>query len=307
MSGPRWDMLGFGAVAIDDLLYVDHYPGPDSKVRVQDEQRHGGGLTGTALVAAARLGAHPAFCGVMDDSELAQWSIAELEREGVDCSPVLHRAGAGPIHSRIIIDRSTAQRVIFFNTARVSERKPEEFDAGLIGATRVLFVDNTVMRGAIRASEIARSLGVPVAGDIERGRGPGLDELLPLIDHLILGEQLGRELTGNADPAAMVKALAAPWRACCVVTASERGAWFSEHGGPLRHQPAFPVKAVDTNGCGDVFHGAYVACLTQGNDVPACVRIASATAAIKATHPGGRAGIPNRALVDRFLEERSHE
>lgn len=57
-----WDVLGFGAVAVDDLVYLDGYPAPDSKMPVVEEQREGGGLAGTALVAAARLGARVA-CG----------------------------------------------------------------------------------------------------------------------------------------------------------------------------------------------------------------------------------------------------
>jgi sugar/nucleoside kinase (ribokinase family) len=35
------------------------------------------------------------------------------------------------------------------------------------------------------------------------------------------------------------------------------------------------------------------------------VRIATAAAGIKATQPGGRAGIPDRATIDRFLKEHS--
>ena len=51
---PWWDVLGLGIAAVDDLLYVDAYPRPDSKVAVRARQRQGGGLTATALVAAAQ-------------------------------------------------------------------------------------------------------------------------------------------------------------------------------------------------------------------------------------------------------------
>jgi hypothetical protein len=29
-----WDVLGLGAVTVDDLIYVDEYPAANSKVRV---------------------------------------------------------------------------------------------------------------------------------------------------------------------------------------------------------------------------------------------------------------------------------
>lgn len=69
---------------------------------------------------------------------------------------------------------------------------------------------------------------------------------------------------------------------------------------PILH-PALPVLAVDTTGCGDVFHGAYAACLSWGGDVRAAVEVATVAAGVKAGRPGGWAGIPTRAGVDECL------
>jgi sulfofructose kinase len=64
---------------------------------------------------------------------------------------------------------------------------------------------------------------------------------------------------------------------------------------------------VDTTGCGDVFHGAYAAGLARGEDVRAAIAVATAAAGIKATRRGGRAGIPDRATVDRFMGDQVAE
>lgn len=301
----HWDVLGFGVVAVDDLLYVDHYPGPDSKAEVRERRRDGGGLTGTALVAASRLAAKAAFCGVLGDDEVSLWAIQSLERERVDCSPVLRRPGARPTQSVIIVDLSTGQRTIFFSRAGVTPRRAEEMTTDLIGRTRVLFVDHTVVEGGLRAIQIAHALGIPVVGDIESESAPGVAELMTQVDHLIVSVHLAARLTGGSDPAAMVRALASPQRACLAVTAGDQGCWYAERGGQVRHQPAFRVEVVDTTGCGDVFHGAYAACIAQGQSVSQAIRRASAAAALKATQPGGRAGIPNRARLERFLAERA--
>jgi len=52
-----------------------------------------------------------------------------------------------------------------------------------------------------------------------------------------------------------------------------------------------------------VFHGALALALGEGQAVQAALRFASAAAALKCTSFGGRSGIPDRAAVDRFLEE----
>jgi sulfofructose kinase len=100
----------------------------------------------------------------------------------------------------------------------------------------------------------------------------------------------------------MVRALDSPDRACCVVTAGERGCWYAERDGEVHHFPAYQVEVVDTTGCGDVFHGAYAASIARGEPVPTAIRIATATAGLKATQPGGRSGIPTRAAVEAFLK-----
>ncbi len=81
-SATQYDVLGLGAVAVDDLLYVDAYPAPESKVRLRHRLRQCGGLTGTALVAAARLGARCAYAGLLGHDELSAYVIEGLRRGG---------------------------------------------------------------------------------------------------------------------------------------------------------------------------------------------------------------------------------
>ncbi|NLG51391.1 MAG: permease [Chloroflexi bacterium] len=299
----QWDVMGFGALAVDDLLYVDHFPLANSKTHVRARQRQGGGLCATALVAAARLGAKAAYTGVLGPDELSRFAVEELEGEGVDCSAVLYRPEARPIHSVIIVDRSTATRNVFSYSLEMIPRQPDEVDEALIGRCRVLLVDHKAVAGGVRGAQLARKLGIPVVGDIEDETVPGVQELMALTDHLIVGHEFAGRVTGETDCAAMVRALAGG-RACCVVTAGERGCWYKERGDEaVYHYPAMPVKAVDTTGCGDVFHGAYAAALAMGGGVRRAIAVATATAGIKTTRPGGRSGIPDWATVERFLRE----
>ena len=134
--------------------------------------------------------------------------------------------------------------------------------------------------------------------DIER-LTDGLEELLPLIDHLIVGFDFAREFTGEDEPQNMARHLG-QGRVCGAVTHGENGCWFAANGAIL-HQAAFKVPVVDTTGCGDVFHGAYMAGIARGENIADAMRTASACAALKAKHPGGRTGIPGREMVRKFM------
>lgn len=301
-----WDLLALGAVAVDDLLYVDRYPEADEKEPVHEKRREGGGLAGTALVAAARLGAGTAYCGVLGDDELSQFTREELHRDGVDCSPILFDSDARPMHSVIIVVRPTGQRTIYAGRDGWREVPPELIGADLIARCRVLFVDHTVPRSAARAAALARDLGIPVVADIERIDVPGLADVLACVDHLIVGQAAAEQLTGHADPENAARALLEPWRAVAVVTDGARGCWYAARGNAVRHQGAFAVPVVDTTGCGDVFHGAYAACLARRGSLETSILTASAAAALKATRPGGRSGIPDAMTIETFLANASN-
>ncbi len=301
MTSPHWDILGIGNAAVDELILLDSFPAPDSKMPVRGFQRQGGGLTATALVAAARLGANAAFCSLVGFDELSEFTLADLAAEGVDTAPCVRDEQGVPYHAFILVERAGQTRTILYQPG-VVEPPVEAVTPGLISSTRVLFFDHHAPMSGAKAARLARERGIPVVADIESERVPNLDELLELPDHLILGLAFSRRVTGLAEPEEIARALFRPGRACAAVTAGARGCWFCLDGDVVQHQPAYPVEVVDTTGCGDVFHGAYAAALARGEEIPSAVRLASAAAALKATRAGGRAGIPSRAALEEFIK-----
>jgi len=299
--GKRWDVLGMGIVTVDDLIYLDHYPAPDSKEPVRASQRQGGGLTGTAVVASARLGARTAYYGILGEDELSAFSLQEFASEGVDCSSVVRRKGAKPRHSIIMIDQSNGQRTILYSTEISSIPQPEEIPLSLIAECKVLVTDYVAGVSGVYAARQARSLGIPVVVDIENIVSPEVKELMALTNHLIVGFELAKQLTGEEQPAKMVHAMARKDRDVTVVTAGAQGCWYCLQGDAVYHVPALKVKVVDTTGCGDVFHGAYAASIASGEDIHRAIRVATITAGIKASCPGGRSGIPSRAKVEEVF------
>ncbi len=293
-----WDILAFGAVAVDDLLYVEDYPEAGSKIPVSQRRRDGGGLAGTAMCVASKLGVRTAWAGVLGDDELSQFSISDLRRYGVDCTQIVMQEGARPHYSVIIVNRATGARTILALHDGVQDFPAVNVTEELIGSCRMLFVDHHGIETAVKAASLAKRLQIPVVADIER-LTDGLEVLLPLIDHLIVGFDCARELTGETEPQNMARQLGEN-RVCGAVTHGENGCWFTAHDAIL-HQAAFRVPVVDTTGCGDVFHGAYAASLVRGESIADAIRTAAACAALKAKQPGGRSGIPGRETVRKFL------
>jgi sugar/nucleoside kinase (ribokinase family) len=298
------DVLGLGCVAVDDLLFVAAYPPADAKVQVRRRERQCGGLTGTALVAAARLGARCAYAGVLGDDEDSRFVRETFRREGMRVDLIAPRAGARPIRSTIIVDEGRKTRTILYDLAGSVGADPEWPPEDVIRSARVLLVDHYGVEGIIRAARLAQPAGIAVVADLERSDRPRFAELLGLVDHLIISRGFAEKLTGEAGPAAAIGRLWSEARQVVVITCGADGCWFRGAGdSSRRHQPAFPVPVVDTTGCGDVFHGAYASALARGLGLADRIRFASAAAALKATRPGGQAGIPTRAATEAFLQE----
>lgn len=297
-----FDILGLGCVAVDDLIYVEAFPPPDAKTPVLRTQRQCGGLTATALVAAARLGSTCAYAGVLGTDELSAFALAQMQREGISLAHALQRAEAGPVHSFIVVDEERQTRNIFFDASKAVGADDQCPDAKVIESARVLFVDTFGLGGMIRAARLARAVQIPVVADFERDSGAKFSELLGLVDHLILSQSFAQKLTGASDAAAAVELLWSSERKVVAVTCGAEGCWYRSAGAEMQRQPAFKVKAVDTTGCGDVFHGAYASSLARGLSLGERIRFASAAAALKTTQPGGQAGIPTRSAVEQFLQ-----
>ena len=107
-----FDILGLGCTAVDDLLYLDAYPAADTKVPIRGRQRHCGGLTLTALVAAARLGCRCAYAGMLGDDELSRSSSSGSSTRESTWRTFAAAPTPRPIRSTILVDRGRQTRTI---------------------------------------------------------------------------------------------------------------------------------------------------------------------------------------------------
>jgi sugar/nucleoside kinase (ribokinase family) len=298
------DVLGIGIAAVDELLRVPAFPGPDGKVRVTAWERACGGLAATALVAASRLGASAGFAGVLGTDDLSDFVDRALLAEGIDTTHAARLAHAGPGRSIVVVDPD-GRRIVYSDPSRTIAASDVAPPPAAVRGARVLLVDHVRVPASVRAATVAHEGRIPVVADLERSDHPRFSDLLALVDHLVVPLSFGARLTGVADPPGILASLRAPERTT-VLTAGAEGAWY-QGPGPAdvpAHREAFAVDVVDTTGCGDAFHGAYAAGLAFGLDLPGRIRLASAVAALAATRLGGQAGLPDRRTVDAFLAAR---
>lgn len=296
---PRWDVVGVGLSAVDFLCVVPHLPAFDTKLKMSRFRLAGGGQVATALVALSRWGLKCAYVGKVGGDELGQFTIGELEREGVDTSAVSVASGAASQCAAILIEEASGERTIAWHRPEEAELAPADVPADLIASARALLLDGHESDAALSAARAARKAGLVVLLDAEEV-SPLAGELVASTDHCIATAAFVRAFSGLDDLPAGLEAIRAAGPAVAGVTLGRGGyAALDETG--LVARGGFKVPVVDTTGCGDVFHAGYLHGLLAGWPLAERLDFANAAAAIKCRELGGRAGIPTLEELGAFL------
>ncbi|HEX2509823.1 MAG TPA: sugar kinase [Microvirga sp.] len=293
-------VLCVGIAVLDHVFAVDAMPTRPEKYRATDLAVVGGGIAANAAVTVARLGGRALLATRLGNDGTGNVIIEELESEGVDCSPTRRFEGLRSPTSAILVDARGERLVISFSDPDLPSA-PTWLPSSLPSGVNAVMGDTRWPEGSAHLFRLARQAGA--AAVLDGDRKPPLAEAASQATHVAFSMQGLAEVTGLEDPAEGLRSLGGAAENWLAVTAGEKGVYFLENG-EVVHEPAFPLRAVDTLGAGDVWHGAFALALAEGMRERAAVRFASAVAAIKCTRFGGRSGIPSRAEVEAFLKER---
>jgi len=291
MDKKTFDVYGIGQCALDYIGLIGGFPDPDTKCEFTELLVQGGGPVATALVALQRWGLNCAFCGVAGDDEFGHLIIRDLEHEGINISGLQIRPESVSQFAFSLAEPETGRRTIFWRRPSGAPLRPDEADPKMILMARSVLTDGLFPEATLAACGTAREAGIPVVVDAGSLR-PGMQEIMKLSDYFIASENFTRAFMPGEPVHAVCRAIAGHGPKLAVVTLGERG-YAAFFNGKFIAEPAFPVKAVDTTGCGDIFHAGFVYGLLNSWRPERSLKFAAWAAAMVSRLPGGRTGIPD--------------
>ena len=299
-------IVAIGACVADTLMTLPHFPKEDTKLRALASKTAGGGPAATGLVAAAKLGADTAFIGNLSSDSAGTFLLKDFEKYGVSCELIRVIDGYRSFTSVIWLSNESASRTCAFDRGNLPPLTLSDSARKAIADAALLMVDGNDMNAAVEAAALARENGTTVLYDCG-GLYDGVERLLPLTDVMIPSEEFALGHTGEKDAEAAAKRLFTLYAPrVVVITQGSRGGLIYDGARILRY-PVFPVEVKDSNGSGDVFHGAFAFGLTNGYSYEKCARFASAVSALKCTGIGARESVPSFDRVKEFLKENDYE
>lgn len=298
----RFEVIGLGLNTVDFLLRVPSGVDLGHDVEVVEYDKQGGGMTATALVTLARLGAKTAAMTAIGDDEFGDFVMKIFRHEGVDVSHVVREVGEQTSVVFVLVDTKTGERS-FLEYAGVARRTHiTGFDLDFIKECDILHIDGYFFRDSLKAAKLARREGIQVSLDMSPQ--PGVRELIENVNILIPSEALALTYTGEKNPKKACRKLLSLGPDIVAITLGKRGVVCMSREEEIERE-SFKVQVRDTTGAGDVFHGAFVFGALRGWPLSRTVEFASAVAAIKCTKLGGQKGIPLLDEALGFLEKKS--
>lgn len=299
-------IVGIGACVMDTLVSVPYYPNEDTKLRAESSKPAGGGPVATGIVAAAKLGCETEYIGVLSDDAGGRFLKDDFKKYGVGTDNITVKSGYRSFTSVIWLSAETSSRTCVFDKGNLPPLELTEKQIQAVKNAELLMVDGNELEAAINAAKIAHENGVKVLYDAG-GLYDGVERLLTLTDIMIPSEEFAIGHTGASSAEEAAKKLYEMYNPQIVVVTQGKKGGLLYQGDDIVSYPIYPAKVVDSNGAGDVFHGAFAAAVVKGFDYEKCCHFSSAVSAIKCTGVGARESVPDFETAKKYLKENGYE
>ena len=299
-------IVGTGASVADTLINVPRYPTEDTKMRATSTKVAGGGPVATGLVAVSKLGIPSGYIGVLSDDNGGLFLKKDFEKYGVDTANIEIKSGYRSFTSVIWLSAESTSRTCVFDKGDLPALTLTEAQLNAVAEADILMVDGNELDAAVEAAKHAHKFGTKVLYDCG-GLYPNVERLLAETDIMIPSEEFAMGHTGEKTAEDAARKLYETYHPEVVVVTQGKRGGILYNGKDIISYPIYPAEVVDSNGSGDVFHGAYAAGLAYGFDFEKCCHFSSAVSGIKCMGIGARESVPSFDRVKEYMKENGYE
>lgn len=311
MSTPAFDVVTLGEAM---AMLVADQPGPLESVSLF-HKRTAGADTNVAI-GLARLGFRVAWMSRLGADSWGRYLLAEMQREGIDCSHVAidSEARTGIVLKERAIDGRDPSIEYHRKGSAASRMTPAELDHAFLTSARHLHATGVfpgisascleTLRESIEAMKQAgRTISFdpnlrPTLWPSQQVMVQTLNGLAARCDWVLPGLEEGRILTGRASPEAIAGFYLDQGAKWAMVKLGDQGAYF-RGGHQEGYVPAVPVTTiVDTVGAGDGFAVGVISALLEGREIETAVRRGAWIGARALQVLGDTEGLPTRRELE---------
>ena len=292
--------LTIGHASYDITFRVDKYPIENTKQRVGKHIDCGGGPASNAGYLLALWGCDVSFQGVAGNDYYGEMIKAEFNSVNVDTTYLELIDNFETDLSIIIANSTNASRTILTSKDNIvpkcSMPNDNKYDVILVDGEEEEMSKRVLLnnKSAIKVID---------AGTCK----PSTVNLCPYVDYLVCSKNFALDYTkleydGSIDSLIKIyNKLVSDFHNTVVITLEDKGC-FTKIDDEYKLIPSIKVKAVDTTGAGDIFHGAFTYFISHNYSLLDTCRLSNLTGALSTLKVGGRYSVPK---LEAVLERRN--
>ena len=295
-------IMCLGQSAYDITIPMDHFPVENKKVRIEGKVECGGGSASNCAYLLAKWGLNTYFGGVIGNDYYGSKIKKEYDDIGVNTKYLQIKDEINTTSSYIIANTNIGSRTILTNKDKNIKMEQINIDDKF---DYILFdgYEKEIALDLIKNNPDA--VTVLDAGSLKEATV----ELAYLVDYVVCSHDFAEDFSkmkidyNDFDSIVSVyQELKKELKNNVIITLESFGC-FTCINGLYKIIPSIKVKAVDSTGAGDIFHGAFVYSLANGFDIEKALLFSNITGALSVKKIGSRLSIPKLEEVESVYND----
>jgi sugar/nucleoside kinase (ribokinase family) len=279
-------------------------------VKAITPRQTGGGSAGNTVVALAQLGGKAFYSCKVAHDDLGDFYVKDLQARGVDTNLNHTRAQDGQTGSCMVLVTPDAERSMCTFLGVSAELNDQALHPHDIAKSKIYYMEGylaaspTGLSAALQGRKIAKDAGVALAltlSDVSMIQfcKAGLDAMLGEgVDYLFCNQEEAQVWCGSEDLNVVKNKLQNLAKIVCLTRGPDGSEIITAE--QTWHVPADKVKAIDTNGAGDMFAGAFLYAISRGYSPDKAANLGNHAAAAVVSQHGNRLTLGQLSTIKAY-------
>jgi len=290
-----------GPIFLDRVVKIDSFPKKPIKLVAKGLEKRLGGPAAVASFAVNILGESSELVSRFGDDDAADFLQSELNQYNINFKKSITVKDALSSQSHIFEDKHGERMLAVFNEKKLLDEKIlPNFN---FTNKQTYLIDTHWIEAAHYVAKNTYNHGIKCVADLDNfTKSKAVDETINYSSHPIFSETGLMQYTNDNSVIDSLKNLYKSNNKFYAVTLGSKGVYWIDNG-RVFHCSAPKIKVVETNGAGDVFHGAFARFIHANKTIQESIELATAAASLKCSRNGGIRSIPDYNELIKFSSQ----
>lgn len=294
-------ILCIGHAAYDITIPVEHFPKENTKNRVAERIECGGGPASNAAYLLGKWGMDTTFVGIVGHDTYGKKIKEELDSVGVNTEHLVMSNNGVTTSSFVIANQENGTRTIL--TYRPNTFQMPDID--IKEEPDIILIDGQEYECSKKIlTQYPKAISI-----IDAGRAvEEVMDLCTMVDYVVCSKDFAEGVTNELLDGSgtqymkVMRLLQDKFHTNIIITLESLGCLY-EYQDEIKIMPSLQMKAVDTTGAGDIFHGAFTYAVAKQYSLEESLRIANIAGALSVTHVGSKNSMPEKVEMKKYYDK----